>query len=157
MGRGEPLRFVPDSLIIADLDLFVRSERDYPYILPDPRTTSSHWVSTGFRLKSSGDYGATALASRGTWWLWDGTRFVDTGTRVTYDVWNHLQIAIDTPSRTYRVVAQPIGEMPTLVGTAKLGDSVVFLSDLDFFIQTSDTENHLSLYDNILVTSGAKP
>lgn len=111
----------------------------------------------GLRRKGSNDYAAVALASGGTWWLWDGARFVDTKARVTYDVWNHVQIAVDAPTGAYRFVIQPVGEMPTLAGTAKLGEAIVTNSDLEFFIDTSDTPEHVSLYDNVLVTAGSRP
>jgi hypothetical protein len=157
VARGEPLRHIPNSYITVDLDLYVRSDKDYPYIMPDPTTTSSHWAAVGLRRKGTTDYAITALASRGTWWLWNENRFVDTGVRVAYDAWNHLQLALDAPSGTYRAVAQPVGEMPSLIGTAQLGESIVINSDLEFFIQTSDSENHLSLYDNVKVTAGSRP
>lgn len=157
VAKGEPLRHIPNSHITVDLDVFVRSDKDYPHVMPDPTTTSNHRATVGLRRKGSSDYAAAAIASGGTWWLWDGARFVDSKTRVTYDVWNHLQIAVDAPSGAYRTVVQPVGEMPTLVGAARLGETIVINSDLEFFIQTSDTENHLSLYDNVLVTAGSRP
>jgi hypothetical protein len=157
VAKGEPLRHIPNSYITVDLDVYVRSDKDYPYVMPDLKATSNHTTMTGLRRKGSADYAAVALASRGTWWLWDGARFRDSGVRVAYDVWNHLQVAIDAPTGTYRVVAQPVGEMPTLVGTAHLGEAIVINSDLEFFIETSETENHLSLYDNVLVTAGSRP
>jgi hypothetical protein len=157
VAKGESIRHIPNSFITIDLDVYVRSDRDYPYIMPDPSTTSNHWAAVGLRSKGSNDYAATALASRGTWWLWDGLRFVDTGARVAYDVWNHVQITVDAPSTSYRVVAQPVGEMPTLVGSARLGEAAVPLSESEFFISTSETENHLSLFDNVHVTAGSRP
>lgn len=157
VAKGDALRHIPNSYITVDLDLFVRSDKDYPYVMPDPTTTSNHWSMVGLRRKGTDDAAAVALAARGTWWLWDGTRYVDSGVRVAYDVWNHLQIAVDAPTGAYQLVTQPIGEMPTLVGHAKLGESIVINSDLEFFIQTSDTQNHLSYYDNISVTAGARP
>jgi hypothetical protein len=157
VGRGEPLRHIPNSYITVDLDVYVRSDRDYPYLMPDPTATSTHWATIGLRRKNSTDHAATALPSRGTWWLWDGTRFVDTRTPVAYDVWNHLQIAVDAPTGSYRVVVQPVGEMPTLVGTAKLGEAIIVNTDLEFAVETSDTQGHISLYDNIRITAGARP
>ena len=157
VARGEPLRHIPNSFITFDLDVFVRSDKDYPYIMPDPAATSTHWAAAGLRRKGSTDYAITALASRGTWWLWDGNHFVDSGVRVAYDAWNHLQLTLDAPSGSYRAVAQPVGEMPALIGTAHLGEAIVVNSDLEFFIQTSDSENHLSLYDNVEVTAGSRP
>jgi hypothetical protein len=156
IARGEPLRHIPDSIITVDLDMYVRSDRDYPYVMPDLNTTSRHRAIVGLRRKGTDDYAATVLVSQGTWWLWDGSHFVNTGVRVAYDVWNHVQIAIDAPSGTYRGVVQPVGEMPTLLGTARIGDAIVVNSDLEFCIETSETEGHLSLYDNVLVTAGAR-
>ncbi len=157
VAKGEPLRHIPNSYITVDLDVFIRSDKEFPYITPDPTTTSTHWSMVGLRRKGSDDCAAVALASRGTWWLWDGSRYVDTGKRVTYDVWNHLQLAIDAPTGRYKLVTQPIGEMPSLIGQATLGESIVINTDLEFFIQTSDTQGHLSLYDNVSITAGARP
>lgn len=156
VAKGGPLRHIPNSFITVDLDTYIRSDKDYPYIMPDPTATSAHHTIVGLRRKGSDDYAAVALASRGSWWLWDGARFIDTKVRVAYDVWAHVQLAVDAPTGTYRLVVQPVGEMPTLVGTAQLGESVVVNSDLEFFIETSESENHLSLYDNILVTAGPR-
>ncbi len=157
VARGEPLRHIPNSYITVDLDVYVRSDKDYPYLMPDPTTTSNHRAMMGLRRKGTTDYAAAVLASQGTWWFWDGSRFTDSKVRVAYDVWNHIQIAIDAPTGAYGIVVQPVGEMPTLLGTAKLGEAIVINTDLEFFIETSETEHHLSLYDNVLVTAGARP
>jgi hypothetical protein len=152
----ERMRHIPHSVASVDLDLFIRSDSDFPYIMPNDKTTSSHRVILGLKRKATGDFAATAIASEGFWWIWDESQFVNTKVPVTYDVWNHLQIALHAPSGTYRVVVQPIGEVPTLVGTAKLGEAVVFHDDFEFSIETSDTEGHSSLYDNIKIAAGAE-
>jgi len=152
----ERMRHVPHSVASVDLDLFIRSDSEFPYIMPDSKTTSSHRVILGLKRKATGDYAATVIASDGTWWIWDESKFVNTNVPVAYDVWNHLQIAIHAPSGSYRVAVQPVGEVPMLVGTAKLGEAVVFHDDFEFSIETSDTNGHSSLYDNIKIAGGAE-
>ena len=75
---------------------------------------------------------------------------INTGTNLTRQ-------AITDGSGTYRIVAQPTGEMPTLIGTARLGEAIVVNTDLDFCIETSETDGQQSFYDNVSVTAGARP
>ena len=92
-------------------------------------------------------------SAKGTWRLWDGSKFVDTNKGIHYDVWNHLQIAIDSKANTYRLIVQPVGELPTVIGQAACGDSVRIDEKLKLTIKPSATPDHVSCYDNIAVTS----
>lgn len=149
---AQPLSTAGDGLITIDLDVFIRSNKDFPYIIPDPATRSAH--STVISLESaSSDKPLIAVDSaRGIWRLWDGTEYVDSKTLVTYDVWNHLQIALDPKKQTYRFVVQPVGELPTFVGQSAHGKTEKPRENLVLKISPSKSENHLSCYDNVLVT-----
>jgi hypothetical protein len=138
--------------ITVDLDVFVRSDKGFPYIIPDPTTRSPHSAV----IALAGDVSEKPLASidtaSGTWRLWDGETFVDTGKVVTYDVWQHVQIAVDAKAKTYQLVVQPIGELPSVVGQAAVGPGVKPTERLQLKIKTSDTAGHTSCYDNIMIT-----
>ena len=138
------------SDIIIDLDFFLRSDKSFPFIIPDPTTKSPHSFALG--LKAGDKPLAVVDTTGGTWRLWDGTKSLDTGKLVTYDVWNHLQIAIDPQARTYRLVVQPIGELPTEIGQAACGEQVQSNDKLKLSIEPSATAGHISCYDNIVVT-----
>ena len=89
----------------------------------------------------------------GTWRLWDGQKFVNTGKVVTYDVWNHLQIAFNAPDKSYALAVQPVGELPTLIGRIACGEKSNGNEALKLTIKPSETTTgHVSCYDNILVT-----
>ena len=120
-------------------------------MIPDPTTRSPH----SFVLNLEGNVPDKPFAAvdttSGTWRLWDGQKFVDTGKLVTYDVWNHLQLAINPREKSYVLVVQPVGELPTLIGRATCGESVKGNEPLKLKIKPSATTGHVSCYDNILV------
>jgi hypothetical protein len=142
------------GMMTVDLDVFVRSDRPFPFIIPDPTTRSRH----SFVLSLEGDAAREPLAAvnsaDGRWRLWDGVRacFAESGTPVAYDVWSHLQIAVDLQAKTYRVVVQPVGELPTLIGQASVGASVGVPKKLKLSVKPSATSGHVSCYDNLRVT-----
>jgi len=67
-------------------------------------------------------------------------------------VWNHLQIAVNPRTKTYRFVAQPVGELPTVIGDATVDASARAEETLKLSVKPSATAGHISCYDNILVT-----
>jgi hypothetical protein len=136
----------------VDLDVSIRSDRNFPYIIPDPKTRSRHSVVLSLDGAASGQPLAAVDSAAGTWRLWNDQRFVDSGKLVTYDVWNHLQIAANPRTKTYRFVVQPVGELPTVIGDAAVGASVRADEKLKFSAKPSATGGHISCYDNILVT-----
>jgi hypothetical protein len=138
--------------IIVDLDFFIRSDQGFPYLLPDPSTRSAHHVVIALVDAESGQQLAAVDSAKGTWQLRDGGHFVDTNKQVQYDIWNHLQLAIDPTSHTYRVTVQPIGELPTLIGRGTLNPLVMQSQSLQLVIKPSATAGHISCYDNLRVT-----
>jgi hypothetical protein len=137
--------------ITVDLDLFIRSDKGFPFIIPDPTTRSPHHVLIG--LEGTEQPFAQVHAIDGTWRIWDGEKFVDTKQVINYDVWNHLQLSIDTQQGRYRLIVQPIGEVPTVIGEGACGGTVRDNEKLKFVIKPSDTADHISCFDNIRVTS----
>lgn len=134
----------------VDLDLFVRSDKDFPYILPDPTTKSPH--NTTVTLEAAdGTILAGVDLSGGVWRLWNGSDYVETGKPVVYDVWNHLQLVVDPQTGKTRLVVQPVGSLPEPCGeqsSAKFATEA--LSRLK--ISPSGTPGHISCYDNLSVT-----
>ena len=140
------------KMLTMDLDVFIRSDQSFPYIIPNPKTRSKHCVTLSLDGSNSEQPLAAVDSAEGTWRLWDGHRYVDSGKLVTYDVWNHLQIAVNQRTQTYRFIAQPVGELPTVIREAKVGASVGAKEKLRLSIKPSATDGHVSCYDNILLT-----
>ena len=138
--------------ITVDFDFFIRSDQSFPYMLPDPTTRSSHRVVMGLEESASGVPVAMIDSAQGTWRLWDGSQYVDSQKLVQYDIWNHLQIAVDPASHNYRLIVQPIGELPTVIGQGVLNPSVGITESLRLAIKPSATAGHISCYDNLKVT-----
>ncbi|MFO1006957.1 MAG: hypothetical protein U0929_13435 [Planctomycetaceae bacterium] len=140
------------KMITVDWDLFIRSDQGFPYLLPDPTTRSRHSVMMGIEGTTSGDPVAMIDSAKGMWRIWNGAAYADTDKLVQYDIWNHVQFAINPARRTYRVTVQPIGEVPTLISEGTLNPAVDVGEPLKFVIKPSATEGHISCYDNLKVT-----
>jgi hypothetical protein len=140
------------QIITVDWDLFIRSDQSFPYLLPDPSTRSSHNVVMGLEGTTSGDPVAMIDSAKGMWRIWNGAAYSDTDMLVQYDIWNHVQLAINPARRTYRITVQPIGEVPTLMGQGTLSPTFNAHEPLQLVIKPSATEGHISCYDNLKVT-----
>jgi hypothetical protein len=139
----------PGTLII-DLDVFIRSDQGYPNMIPNPLVKSRHQTAIG--LKSPGDAlpALGVYAADGVWKYWDGDRYVDSQIKIAYDVWNHLQMALDKQTGAYQVVVQPVGELPTRLGQGR--SRATGAGDLALVLSPSNSQSHASLYDNLLIT-----
>jgi hypothetical protein len=142
-----------DMTITVDFDVYVRSSSSFPYILPDPTTKSDHRATIGLQ-KGPNAYVAAVFAGDGTWQYFDGDKFVDSKVHIAYDVWNHVQMAIDTSSGRYKVVVQPIGELPTFLGAATWGSKARKKDKVYLCIRPSQSEMGFSCYDNVLIACG---
>jgi hypothetical protein len=136
--------------ITVDLDVFIGSESGFPYMIPNPLTKSRHRTAISLQ-QSSGAHVAGTQAGDGTWQIWDSDRYKDSGIRIAYDVWNHLQMALDVKSGTYKLVLQPVGELPGPAARGRLGNVPDKASPLSFIIAPSKSGSQTSLYDNLLV------
>jgi hypothetical protein len=153
----DPLTTAADGLITLDLDLFIRSDRNYPFIIPDPETRSSQRVTLGLERIKDGAVLAAAHAGDARWELSDpAAGFTPSQIGIAYDVWNHLQLAIDPSAGTFRVVAQPLGEVPRLVGSGTLHGEVSASDPLRLFIETQHVGDRVSVFDNVRITTGGK-
>jgi hypothetical protein len=154
---NQSLVYDSNAIITVDLDLFIRSNSDFPFIIPNSTTRSDQRVTIGIERSSDGTTLAATRAGDRKWALWNESGLTDTQASIAYDAWNHLQIAINPIGKTFRVVVQPIGEVPIFVGSGTLNSDVRFDEELRFFIETSDTGSLVSAYDNICVTTNPAP
>jgi L-rhamnose isomerase len=106
----------------------------------------------GLEGTTTGNPMAMIDSAKGMWRIWNGAAYVDTDKLVQYDIWNHVQLAIDPARRTYRVTVQPIGEVPKLMGQGPLSPTFSAHEPLQLVIKPSATEGHISCYDNLKVT-----
>lgn len=152
-GGGQlrvPLGQLGRGPLAVDLDVFLRSGKSAPILMPDPAPRTPHPVT--FTLRDAGGQPIAVLraAEDGTWHLGEQS-MASTGRLLTLDGWAHLQFVIDPQARHLRVVSQPVGEAPRLVGTLALDRLPA--APLELAIEPAAGPRHLSCYDNLLVTS----
>ena len=100
-----------DRTLSVDCDIFVRSDRNFPYMTPiDYRVRSKHDVLVNLKAADSNCVLAGIKAADGIWQFWDGTGFVKSSILIDYDVWNHVQVTL--AGNRARLVVQPLGQMP---------------------------------------------
>ena len=57
---------------------------------------------------------------------------------VALDCWNHVQLVADTSNRTWKVVIQPVGEVPKLLASGSMPASS---PELRFGIKTRNSDD----------------
>ncbi len=123
--------------LVANLDLFVRSSAFYVAIMPGSPTKTSHTV----HLAITDERGAELAAlqnENGHWTCTQDGQMKATSVPVALDCWNHVQLVADSSTGTYKVVIQPVGEVPTLLAGGRLPASS---SALHFGIKTSNSDD----------------
>lgn len=152
---NQPLNLSDKQVVVVDFDIFVRSDKNYPYILPDPTTRSKHHTEILLNCDGASSPLTAISADNGIWRYWEQGAYVDSNVPIAYDVWNHVQLALDTKSLTCKIVVQPVGEMPrTVAQMARQRVAHADLTDdnkLSLSIRPSPTSGHISCYDNISV------
>ena len=140
--------------LTLDLDIFVRSRRGFPYILPDlsVRTTDDVAIS----LESKSEIPVTWSGVRiidGTWRIFDGVEYRDTKHPVHYDVWNHLQLSWNRDKSVWRLVVQPLGELPSLAGEVTARHMIPGKTRGRLRLHAADPQGpgHASCFDNLAV------
>lgn len=142
-----------DTIITVDFDVYIRSNSSFPFLIPDLTTTSDHRTTIALQ-KDTNTPVAAVFAGDGVWHYYDGDTFVDSKVRIAYDVWNHVQLAIDGSSGLSKVVVQPIGELPTLLGIGKVGEVANKKDKVYLSISPSKSKNGFSCYDNVVIACG---
>jgi len=146
-----PLGSLPlNGPLTIDFDLFVRSGKASPILLPDPAVRSPHSVTFSVQA-TDGALIARVAAVDGSWRLWDGTQFIDTGRAVTLDGWGHVQLVLEQEMRTLRLITQPVGEAPRPVAEVPLLSRSE--GPLRLIIEPSATPRHVSGLDNLEITA----
>jgi hypothetical protein len=140
-----------NEIVTVDFDIFIRSDLDFPYIFPNTTNHSDHTTIAGLR-NERGKYLSAIRNGEGVWQYYDGGKFVDSKTSVAYDVWNHVQFAVDGSEGSYAVVVQPLGELPIIAGNGKIVDNVNENEAISFVISPTKSERGFSCYDNIVIT-----
>jgi hypothetical protein len=135
--------------LTLDFDVFISSESSFPYLIPFTTTKSPHRATIAL-TKADGSPVASVIAGVGTWQYWNGSAYADSGQKIHYDAWNHVQLALDGKGG-YQVTVQPEGQVPSpsilgRTGIAAAGDTA------SLSIEASGEK--YSVYDNVLVTSG---
>jgi hypothetical protein len=145
-----------DSTITVDCDVFLRSSEPFPFMIPNPLARSEHRTALSLTTHPSGAVVASVRAGDGVWRYWAGDRCVDSGVRIAYDVWSHIQMALDTRTGSCKIVVQPVGELPTPLGAGHWGEGVGVGDALRFSIAPSGPAGQFSCYDNIVIARGQR-
>jgi hypothetical protein len=142
-----------DSTVAVDFDVFLKS--DSPYIAMV--TPSEGWRSKNgtvislLNSKNEAVIDINAVPS-GNWNIWDGRSYVDCGAKVQYDAWNHIRIIIDGKTKECSFIVQPIGELPSKIGSASIDAKKAFGGKYKLKISPTENSGHKSCYDNIVIT-----
>lgn len=139
--------------ITLDLDFFIRSGEPVPSIMPDTATKFPHSARIGWS-DGDGNLIAGVKPENGTWHLINaGGEWIDSKLRVHYDVWNHLQLVLSEDG-SLQAAVQPVGQIAAAIGTLPPGNPPEGVT-LTPVIEPSVTPDHLSCYDNVIITSGS--
>lgn len=107
-----------NNVITVDLDIFVETNKQAIFGLAEGSAapfTAAVKIDSDARLHCQ-----------------DGIAYVDTGVTIKNSHWHHVQIALDTATKTYQAVLQESGTIPVLLGTfdwlpdTQVVDSLVF-------------------------------
>lgn len=146
----------PDGVLLVDADIFLRSNLSYVQMIPGPNVTSADEV--GLALVSTGDSKPLIelRTKQGTWHHGDGQTLIDTKRAAAFDAWNHLQLAIDPPTKTCRVILQVIGEAPRELCRTTLNRIPAANAPLalELFCHRSQPHADGPAFDNLHVTRG---
>ncbi|NUQ65195.1 MAG: hypothetical protein HUU20_22240, partial [Pirellulales bacterium] len=141
-----------DSILTVDCDVFIRSSQPFPFMIPNPSVRSDHRTTLSLCKQDSAEAVAALQAGDGTWRYQDGDRHVDSRVPIAYDVWNHVQMALDMRTGVCAFVVQPVGELPTPLGRGHWSGGRRAGEAVRFSIAPSGTPGHISCYDNVVIT-----
>jgi hypothetical protein len=136
------LRLDPNYIVTVDFDIYLRT--GYQAII-------------GLQENLTGNVTA-AVNPNVKWKCWNGNQYTATDVNVIgasgWDVWHHVQMALDCSNRTYKVVVQPCGSLPTLLGTYAWDSGTLANDQVFFVIKPQGTNGQITYFDNIRVTYG---
>ena len=136
------LRLDADETVTVDFDVFLRN--GYQSIV-------------GLQKNITGNFTA-AVNPNVKWKCWNGNQYTTTDVNVArdrnFDLWHHVQMILNCASKNYKVIVQPCGSLPTLLGTFAWDSGTVADDEVFFVIKPQGTNGQVTYYDNIRVTYG---
>jgi hypothetical protein len=159
-GLADNRSSVLQNRIVWDLDVFVRSDSIHIKIMPSSRAGTEHMINPVI-LDKSGSELVGLKNMNGRWAYLESGEYKESSMPVALDCWNHVQIILDKPSHSSKIIVQPVGEMPTVLASGKLTAALMpqFIiktsNSTDAFVAREENETALinfSCIDNIRVT-----
>lgn len=153
VSTGFPVK--PSKVLAMEIDVFLRSELPNIAMVP-PKDGFRSPNGTDVALVDGHDRVVAAIKadpSTGTWRIRDGDEYAAVDAKVEYDAWTRVRFNIDLQAGTYDVILQPIGELPSKVATAKIGQAVKTGGEVRIAISPTDNAGHISCYDNLAIRS----
>jgi hypothetical protein len=130
--------------LVLDVDLYVRSSAFYMAIMPSTPTETRHIAN----LALTDQQGKELIGLKndnGKWACRDANgQYKQTEVPAALDCWNHIQISVDPAKATYKIVLQPVGEMPMILASGNIPSDQ--LANLKKF--TIRTENLDDAYES---------
>jgi len=130
--------------------------------MPGSRIKTSHTVHLAI-TDERGTELAALLNKNEHWECSQDGQIKPTSIPVALDCWNHVQLITDSSSGTYKVIIQPVGELPTVLASGRIPSSS---GGLRFEIKTSNSDElyeakqgtnialvNFSCFDNIRLTA----
>jgi hypothetical protein len=120
-GGGGIARLAPDTFmlrqdetLIVDIDVLLRSDLTHLQFTPIGSALGSDEVLIAIKTTRD-DRTLFELRTIDGRWHCGGDQLTDTGAAADFDAWNHLQLALDTARKTYRISLQVVGSAPRLL------------------------------------------
>ncbi len=132
------LRLDANQTVTVDFDVYLRN---------------GYQAIVGMQENLTGNPTA-AINPNGKWKCWNGSQYTVTDVNVAYDMWNHVQMVLNCASKNYKVIIQPCGSLPTLVGTFAWDTGTQQNDQVFLTIKPQGTNGQITYYDNINVTYG---
>jgi hypothetical protein len=154
-ARLTPSAFLPqpDDVITIDLDLLPKGDAVHMQFTPVGSAVGTDEVRVAV-VPAAGDGQVIELRTIGGRWRCGGAKLVDTGVPVDFDAWNHVQLAVDTARRTYRISLQVVGSAPQLLHEGPLDslppDGTPLALELGCVRKSPRADG--PAFDNVLVT-----
>jgi hypothetical protein len=118
----EPQEKSPATKTVLDIDVFIRSNAYYVNIMPSSPAKTQHVLN----LSLTDEHGTDLIGLKnenGHWASGAAGAYDASPVPVALDCWNHIQIDLDRTNGSYKIVLQPVGEMPAVLAEGKLPDS----------------------------------
>ena len=137
-----------DQMVTVDFDVLFRDPASYSTIVALKKDTSS---SPTAAIKATG----------GKWYYWNGSTYANSGVSLLdygyCKLWNHVQIILHCKYKTYTVVVQPVGSMPTVLGTFPWDPGTQPDDEIFLEIAPQGSNGQKIYFDNVTITYGQSP